>query len=274
LSDWLTGANRIRIVKIQKVKTENPKVRTIFFEDELCSSAKAGQFVMVWIPSVDEIPLSLSSGCIDNLSSVTVAEVGEATRALHKMKQGDVIGLRGPFGNHFEIIGKEALVIGGGTGMAPLMMLIRSLLDGQVKTTVIEGAETYDELLFLGHLESLPKSSVKVIFTTEDGSYGIKGVATDVAERVLSSRKFDVIYTCGPEKMILKAYFLAKHYGTHLQASLERIMRCAVGICGSCVIGKYRVCKDGPIFNHTQLREIEDDLGKFKRSFSGERIPI
>lgn len=274
MSDWLIETNRIRIVKIQRVKIETPKVKTFFFKDKLCSSAKAGQFVMVWIPGVDEIPLSLSSFGANKLSSVTVAEVGEATRTLNKMSNEDIIGIRGPFGNHFKIVGKKALVIGGGTGMAPLMMLIRNLLDEGIKTTVVEGAETLGELLFLDQIGSLAKSSFEVIFTTEDGSFGIKGVATDAAVRVLSSRKFDVIYACGPEKMVRKIYFLAKKYKTPLQASLERIMRCAVGICGSCVLGKYKVCRDGPVFDHMQLKGLEEDLGKFKYSFNGRRIAI
>jgi len=99
-------------VKIRASKTEAPKVKAFYFGDELCSSAKPGQFIMVWIPGVDEIPLSFSS-TDDKLSSVTVKEVGEATRALCKMDKGDTIGVRGPFGNHFEITGKEALVVGG-----------------------------------------------------------------------------------------------------------------------------------------------------------------
>jgi dihydroorotate dehydrogenase electron transfer subunit len=261
-------------VKIQRVQNEAPKVKTFFFDDELCSSAKPGQFVMVWIPGVDEIPLSLSSSW-DKLSSVTVKEVGEATQALNKMKEGDLIGVRGPFGNHFKIHGKEALVVGGGTGTAPLMMLTMNLLEAKVKTTVIEGAKTRDEILFFNQLSSLStETDVEVFFTTDDGGYGIKGLATDIVEKVLSSKKFDVIYACGTEAMILKVYSLAMKYNIPMQASLERIMLCAMGICGSCVIGKYRVCKDGPVFDQKQLKEVEDELGKFKRDFTGERVPI
>jgi dihydroorotate dehydrogenase electron transfer subunit len=265
----------MRTVKIQRVKIENIRVKTFFFEDEFCSSAEPGQFVMVWIPGVDEIPLSLSSISEDKFSSITVAEVGEATRALSKLSVGAVIGVRGPFGNHFKIIGKEALVIGGGTGMASLIGLIRKLLAKDVKTMVIQGAETISELLFLKQLTSLSaKSGLETVFTTEDGSYGIKGVVTESVERVLFSRKFDMAYTCGPEKMISKVYFLARKYGVSLQACLERLMRCAVGICGSCVIGKYRVCKDGPVFDQTQLATLEEKLGKFKYGFSGEKVPV
>ncbi len=274
MSGWHTDVNQIRAVKIQSVKTESRGVKTLFLEDELCSSAKPGQFVMVWIPGVDEIPLSLSSTS-GKVSSVTVREVGEATHALNSMRKGDIAGVRGPFGTHFTIVGKRALVVGGGIGTAPLRMLMTTLLDAKVKTTLVEGARTRSDLLFLDQLRDIAvQTRAEVVFTTDDGSYGIGGLATDAVQKILSSRKFNMIYACGNEAMIRKVYLMAKKHDTPLQASLERIMLCVMGICGSCVIGKYRVCKDGPVFDQTQLEEVEEELGRFKRDFKGERIPI
>jgi len=274
LSGWHTDANQIRTLSIRKVVTETELVKTFYFEDKICASTEPGQFVMVWIPCIDEIPLSLSS-INGDLASVTVKEVGEATRALNKMKEGEIIGVRGPFGTHFRIVGKTALVVGGGVGTAPLMLLTSKLLEKKVKTTVIEGAKTRSELLFLDQLAKLQqKTSLKTIYTTDDGSYGTKGLATDAAEKVLSSGHFDAIYVCGNEAMTVKVYRLSEKYGTPLQASLERFMYCAIGICGSCVIGKYRVCKDGPVFDQTQLKEVESELGRLKRDLKGEKVPI
>lgn len=275
LSGWHIKNNVMRTVEILDVKPENPHVKTIFFRDEMCASAEPGQFIMVWIPGVDEIPLSISSIYPDGSSSVTVAEVGEATRALTRMRAGDIIGVRGPFGLGFKVSGERALVVGGGTGMAPLMMLINRLVEGGVYVTVIEGAENSNKLIFLDRLNNLSESmGVEVLFTTEDGSYGFRGLATDLAERVLCNKRFDVIYTCGPERMIRKAYEMAKAYSVDFQASLERYMRCAIGICGSCTIGKYRVCRDGPVFDMERIREIEEYLGVLKYNESGERIPV
>jgi len=271
---WRMKNNEMRIVKISEIKAEAPGVKTIFFEDELCTSAEPGQFLMVWIPGVDEIPLGISSTS-DRLASVTVKEVGEATRALNRMKRGDVLGIRGPFGSHFEIVGGSALVVGGGIGAAPLLMLVTKLLDNGVETTMIEGAKTRSEILFHDKLRTLQdEQGLKVIFTTDDGSYGVKGTATEAAEKVLSEKGFDSIYACGKESMIRKLYSLAEKHGIPIQASLERIMRCAMGICGSCIIGKYRVCKEGPVFDSSQLREIRRELGRFRRNFRGERVPI
>ena len=267
--------NEMRIVKIQNIKMETSKVKTIFFEDELCvSSAEPGQFLMVWIPGVDEIPLSVSS-VSDRLVSVTVKEVGEATRALNMMRRGGLLGIRGPFGSYFRAAGKSALAVGGGIGIAPILMLVNKLLREGVKTTLIEGAKTRSEIIFKDQLMRLREEyGLEVIFTTDDGSYGVKGLATEAAEKSLSERRFDSLYACGNETMICKLLSLAEKHGIQMQASLERIMRCAMGICGSCVIGKYRVCKDGPVFNSLQLKEIRGELGKIKRGFRGERIPV
>lgn len=277
MSVWRIKNNLLRIVRILRVKPENPHVKTLTFKDDLCSSANPGQFIMVWIPGVDEIPLSISMVHPDGLASVTVAEVGEATKALNSMRVNDPIGVRGPFGNQFEIYGERALIVGGGTGMAPLLMLISRMLKEDVKAVVIEGAETVNKIVFLEELTDLSRmhsDSIKVFFTTEDGSYGVKGLATDLAEEILSKEKFDIVYACGPERMIRKVYEIAEQYSVDMQASLERYMRCAIGICGSCVIGRYRVCRDGPVFSKAQMREMGNYLGKIRYNERGERVQI
>jgi dihydroorotate dehydrogenase electron transfer subunit len=266
--------NEMRIVKIQRTKKEAERVKTIFFEDELSASSEPGQFLMVWIPGVDEIPLSISSTS-GRLASVTVKEIGEATCAINRMRRGDVLGVRGPFGSYFKAQGESALVVGGGIGTAPLLMLVDRLLSEGVETTMIEGARASREILFKDRLAALQKEKgLRVIFTTDDGSFGTKGLATEAAERILSREGFDFIYACGNESMISKLFSLAERHQISMQASLERIMRCAVGICGSCVVGRYRVCRDGPVFSSRQLREIRGELGRFKRGFRGERVPI
>jgi len=265
----------MRIVEIERIKPENPQVKTIFFRDELCSLAEPGQFIMVWIPGVDEIPLSLSYTSQNGLSSITVARVGEATSTLTSLEAGDLIGVRGPFGSGFKIVGRSALIIGGGTGMAPLMMLIDKLVEKSIEVTVIEGAENVNKLIFIDRLKDLSESKgVNVLFATEDGSYGSKGLATELAEELLRRRRFDIIYACGPERMIRRAYELAKLYSIDFQASLERYMRCAVGICGSCVIGRYRVCRDGPVFDIAKIKNVEKYLGNLKYNERGEIVPV
>jgi len=270
-----TAINRLRIVKIREVKRESPTVKTFIFYDRLCGKAKPGQFVMVWIPGVDEVPMSLSNIRSNGLSSISVANVGEATKTLHQRKPGDALGIRGPYGNGFTLNSGKVMIVGGGTGLAPLVPLAEKLVGLTTKISFLLGAKTKDELVFLDRIETtLSKAEARVIATTEDGSYGWQGLVTDPAERILMKERFNTIYACGPEQMTHKMFLTAERYNTPLQASLERLMHCAMGLCGSCVIGKFRVCRDGPVFSSEQLREVKSEFGRFKRGFDGKRVSI
>lgn len=273
LSVYHIAANQLRTTRIKSVKTESPTIKTFTFKDKLCATAEPGQFLMLWIPGTDEIPLSIMNAEKDGSVSVTVREVGEATRTLSKMGVGEVIGLRGPFGNSFSLKKRKALMVGGGTGTGPLLFLARKLEQKLERPVFVVGAKTKEELLFTNELEKLCGTK-NVVTTTEDGSCGIAGLCTEPLEQILARERFEMIYTCGPEKMILRVFELAKKHGIGLEASLERLMRCAIGLCGSCVVGKYRVCRDGPIFTSEQLGEIKDDFGIAKRDFDGRRIRL
>jgi dihydroorotate dehydrogenase electron transfer subunit len=267
--------NRMRIVKILDTKRENSTVKTFTFVDKLCGKAEPGQFVMVWIPGVDEVPMSFSDINVEGLSSITVNGVGEASRALNQKKKGDQIGVRGPFGNGFVVADGNILVVGGGTGLAPLMPLTEKLVNITKKVTLISGAKSLDNLVFLDRINKIfLKADSETIFTTEDGSYGIECMVTDQVKQKLKKEKFDMIYTCGPEQMMYKMFLLAELHKVPIQASLERIMRCAIGLCSSCQIGKLRVCKDGPVLNSEQLRNIKEEFGKFQLDLTGKRIKL
>ena len=241
------------------------------FKDELCSKAEPGQFLMLWIPSVDEIPLSILDVENDGTVSVAVKEVGDATRALHKMKAGEVVGLRGPFGNSFSMKKERLLMVGGGTGVAPLLFLAKKLSSKALKLTFVLGAKTKEELILF---DKLKKICGNVIATTEDGSYGLKCLATTPLDSLLAKEKFSMVYACGPEQMLKRVFDLTEKYGLALEVSLERLMRCAIGLCGSCVIGRYRVCRDGPVFTTEQLREVKSEFGISKLDFDGKRVPL
>jgi dihydroorotate dehydrogenase electron transfer subunit len=265
----------MRIVKIIDSQKENPTVKTFTFIDKMCGKAEPGEFIMVWIPGVDEIPMSLSAIDSDGISSITVNGVGEASRALNKKEKGDQIGIRGPFGHGFVKSRGNVMVVGGGTGLAPLIPLTEKLVKIADKITLMGGAKCRDNLVFLDRIEKiLSKVASEIIFTTEDGSYGIECLVVDQVEQKLSEEQFDMIYTCGPEQMMYKMFLLAEQHSVPLQASLERIMRCAIGLCGSCQIGKLRVCKDGPVLNSEQLKGIKDEFGKFQLDFTGKKIKL
>jgi len=267
--------HRPRIVKIQDVKEETSTVKSITFRDDQCSKGKPGQFVMIWIPGIDEIPMTLSLIGRDATSGVTVRKRGEATNALCAKKTGDQIGVRGPYGTYFTV-DEEAklLLVGGGTGIAALAPLIELPIMRRKDLTIVIGARTKTELIYLNRFKALhPAKAMRLITTTDDGSYGVKGLASSIVNTLLEKGKFDMVYACGPELMMKTILDAAQKMDTPVQFSLERIFKCGVGICGSCSLGPYRVCRDGPIFSGEMLQGI-GEFGKTKRDSAGRIIPI
>ena len=268
----LTANNRVRTTEIVQIRAESPTVKTFVLADRGCAKAKPGQFVMLWIPGIDEIPLSILD-VSNGLVSVSVKAVGDATRHMHALEAGATIGLRGPLGNSFTESRGRVLLVGGGTGTAPLLFLARQLSAKTERLSFVEGAKTKDELLFVRELGGICNEK-SLITTTEDGTAGLQCLVTEPLASLLDKEHFDMIYTCGPEVMVKKIFELTEARKLPLEASLERLMRCGIGLCGSCVIGKYRVCRDGPVFTAAQLREVKDELGISKFGFDGSRIPV
>ncbi|HXX88104.1 MAG TPA: dihydroorotate dehydrogenase electron transfer subunit [Candidatus Acidoferrum sp.] len=272
MSAYRIADNSLRGTRILSTGVESPTVKTFTFRDRRCARARPGQFLMLWIPGVDEIPLSIMDADED-MTTVVVKKIGSATEALHGLKAGDVIGIRGPFGNCFTLRKGKLLLVGGGTGIAPLAFLAKRLNAKQARSFVVMGAKSREELLFLDKIRRLCPPG-DFVATTENGSYGTKCLATEPLDELMTKRKFDMIYACGPEQMLRRVFDLAENHGIDMEVSLERIMRCAVGLCGSCIIGKYRVCRDGPVFTKEKLREVKDEFGLSKRDFDGRRISI
>ncbi|MDH7564170.1 MAG: dihydroorotate dehydrogenase electron transfer subunit [Candidatus Bathyarchaeota archaeon] len=267
--------NHLRTTTIQSIKTESPTVKTFTFKDKCCAKAKPGQFLMLWIPGVDEIPLSILNAEKNGDVSVSVKNVGEATQAMHRRKIGDIIGVRGPFGNSFSPAKGGVLLVGGGTGLVPLVFHAKKSLSKVKLMAFVVGAKTKGELLFADEIRKVASGKrMEFIETTEDGSCGFKGLCTQPLESLLEKIKFNMIYACGPEQMIKESFRLAQKHKVGFEASLERLMRCAIGLCGSCLLGKYRVCRDGPVFTGKQLEEVGAEFGVSKRDFNGKKVPI
>ena len=265
-----------RSAAVQEVRRLTEDVKLITFKDEQAARAKPGQFVMIWIPGVDEIPMSVSLTGPGDLARIIVKRVGEATTALHNLRPGDVIGVRGPYGNSFKVRGGRALVVAGGTGIAPLLPLARVLASSGVRTSLVFGAKSRAGLFLLDELERiLAGREHRVLVATEDGSFGKRGLASDLAAEVLRQEKIDMIYTCGKELLTKEVFEIAKQAGVRIQASLERYMKCGIGICGHCVLDPLglRVCRDGPVFDGNTLDRVTD-FGAYRRDSSGRKIPI
>jgi dihydroorotate dehydrogenase electron transfer subunit len=267
--------HRPRVVSLLKIVEETPTVKSLIFRDELSAHAEPGQFDMIWVPGVDEIPMSLLPSTHGSTVKITVKKRGDGSRGLLQMMKGDLIGVRGPYGKGFTHKNeKKALLIGGGTGTVPLVAVLRNIAKRHTQCSFILGAKTRRELLFVDEIKQLTiRTGGEFSITTDDGSRGRKGLATDEAERLIQPSSFDRIYTCGPEPMMKKTVDLATHASIPAEAGLERIFKCGSGICGSCCIGPYLVCKDGPVFNSATLGELSE-FGKSMRSASGRAVPI
>jgi dihydroorotate dehydrogenase electron transfer subunit len=256
------------IVTITEVKKETPSIRTLRFKSE--REGRPGQFVMVWIPGVDEVPMSLSY--LGRLKGITVNNIGEATDALCKVKKGSRLAIRGPSGTSFDFTPRKirkVLAVGGGAGMAPIAPAVEEACKKGMDVTAVIGARTASELLF----ERRMGKCAEVNVSTDDGSRGHHGFATELAALKLKESKADLIITCGPEIMMSKVLELGRRYKTPVQASVERYMKCGVGICDACSLGNgLLVCRNGPVFTAGQL--IDSEFGKCFRDASGKKIML
>jgi len=256
--------------KIEKVTNESSNVKSFYLRASSPRIPQPGQFVMVWLPGAEDVPMSVS-GAGKNTVRVSVSKEGSTTAKFHGLGRGDSLFLRGPFGNGFSLEGSHHLLVAGGYGAAPLIHALKILSDSGKKAAYAVGAKDASELLFVREARRLGAS---VSVATEDGSAGYKGLVTDLLEEILAEKHFGSILTCGPEKMMLEVVRKGLELDIPVQASLERYMKCGFGACGSCVLDPLglRVCLDGPVFDGTIL--LKTEFGRYKRDASGARVPI
>ncbi len=228
--------------KITKITDENYRVKTFFVDSKV--DASPGQFVMVWVPGVGERPMSVAGV---NPFQLSIASVGTVSSVIHEKKVGDKLFFRGPYGNSFNLRGKKIVLVGGGYGVAPMRFLAKEASKNGIAPTLIMGARTKADLL-----HSLAPSVCETILCTDDGSEGVKGFTTSVLEKLLNEGKFDAVYACGPEGMMKKIADLCAAKNVYCELSLERLMKCGVGLCGSCGINEKLCCYDGPVFTAQQ----------------------
>jgi len=228
-------------VRVEEVIKHNKDTATLLFDSILPSYP--GQFVMLNLFGYEEIPLSLSSP-----RSVTVKAVGETTKALVNINPGAIVGIKGPSGNPFTPANGKALLVAGGIGIAPLLYLHDYLIAEGADVHVLYGVRTAEELVCLERLKSYEVA-------TDDGSKGFYGSVVELAE-LKPLRKYERIYACGPEPMLKAFHKLLRERKLldRAEFSLERFMKCGMGVCGSCVLPDgFRVCVEGPVFNAAKL---------------------
>ena len=262
--------------RIVEVKQETEMVRTYTFDGSL--GAQPGQFVMVWLPGVDEKPFSVAFDDGAH-TKITFFAVGPMSEELAKCKEGDLVGLRGPFGTSYEWEpGQHIALVAGGYGAAPMYFVAKSTVEHGCTIEVIVGARSKEHLLYLKELESLPHVSLHV--ATDDGSMGFKGYNVGLLEKMLEVTQdpktddppIDQVFGCGPERMLKALSELTAKYEIPSQLSLERYMKCGYGICGNCVVDPLgiRLCTDGPVVKNETCLKVEE-FGKYHRDDLGKK---
>ncbi len=259
---------RPMMIRLVEKTVHNAAYTTLFFDFAI--DYHPGQFIMLWIPGIDEKPYSLSYHSPTRFG-ITIEAKGIFSRRAVAMAPGDPVGIRGPFGNGFNIVSSpHVAVVAGGCGMAPLAPLVTRL---HPDLCFIHGARTKQFILFPDRFD-IPRH-----IATDDGSLGHKGLVTDLLAAEIQRRanraqpQFDRVYACGPEMMMHAVFTLCDTHGIPCQVSLERYMRCGFGVCGACVCSDQVVCKDGPVFDSNQLKKMPD----FNRTAllkSGHAVPL
>lgn len=255
-------------VRIVRVIRETKTVSTFVLGASV--EAEPGQFLMVWLPGVDEKPISVAWA--DPLT-ITVARVGEWSAALHRKGAGAALGIRGPYGRPYRVdVTRPALLVGGGYGAAPLYYLASRMQSLGMHIAVALGARTADDLIWVDRFRDL---RIDLRLATEDGSAGDKGLVTLAVEDCLGQQPFDAacLYACGPEGMLVALHRISRERGIPAQLSVERYMKCGFGVCGQCALDDILTCVDGPVLDAERL-DGRRDFGRYHRTATGRRLPV
>lgn len=252
---------RPRVTRIEGIRRETDRHVTIAFKDEALAAAPAGTFCMVWVPGVDEVPMGLGYNDGEGRVTLTVEGKGDCTKALVALPVGARIGVRGPYGRGFDLPKKgHVCFVGGGTGIAPMARGAQQALERGLEVTVIAGARSRELLLLHPHLGTLADDElIHYEPCTDDGSFAFKGQTTARLAQLLDEEDFAYVAACGPERMMQKVTQMCEQAGAPSEASLERYMKCATGICDACTVGDgVRLCVEGPVLSAAELAKIPE----------------
>lgn len=266
------------LMEITKVIPETGDTKTFHIQFQDASlresfSFLAGQFAEYSVFGEGEATFCISSSPTRmGRLEFSVKRVGRVTHALHQLNEGDPIGFRGPYGNHFpldKLKGKNLLFIGGGIGLAPLRSLIHNVVDTRAdyrEITILYGARSPQDLCFRYDLESWGGNPTLTMVTTVDVGdnnwKGKVGLVPMVLEEIKPSSKETMAITCGPPIMIrytLKSLEKLGFTPSQVWTTLEMKMKCGLGKCGRCNIGPLYVCKDGPVFSLEEIQRFVSD---------------
>ena len=255
--------------EVLKVCEESPTIKTFSLRPEKPLHFKAGQFIEMTVPGIGEAPFTPSSSPHEKAKmEISIMNAGRVTSKIHDLKKGDIVGLRGPYGNEYplsEFEGKEILLVGGGVGLAPLRALFLALVHDIDKYKGIVfccGSRTPSDIIFKDSvLDKWQKIHKKIHFRItvdrkDDKWKGNVGLVTTTLDNLKINLNDSVAIVCGPPIMMKFTTFKLIEIGykeEQIYLSMEKNMSCGIGKCGHCRIGTYYVCKDGPVFRYDKI---------------------
>lgn len=259
-------------VELLEVIEESPTIKTFVFKPEKEFSFETGQFIELILEGIGEAPFTPSSSpLVRDQMEVTIMKTGFVTDRIHELKPGAVLGIRGPYGRGYpldKLYGKEVLVLGGGCGFAPIRSLLYNLeaeKDKIKKLTFLYGSKTPKDCIYKGyidHLRSIDNFEVMRSVDKADEPWDeAEGVVTTLLDKVKINVKESVAVVVGPPIMMKFGVqdLLKMGFPEHdIWLSMEKNMSCGLGKCGHCMMGKYFVCKDGPVFSYDEIKDQPD----------------
>jgi NAD(P)H-flavin reductase len=256
---------------IQAIKPEATEVSTFSMvfanpADRDAYHFQSGQFNMLYLPGFGEVAISLSSDPGETqVLGHTIRVAGNVTQGITRLKVGDMVGVRGPYGSHWPLenaAGKNLIIVAGGIGLAPLRPVVLSVLSHRHaygRVLLLYGARTRTDLLYTREFGRWREAGIEVNTTVDVGDEdwrGKVGVVPQLFYFVRMEHKNTLVFTCGPEIMMRFVIYeaLARRIPKDaIYISMERNMKCAVGFCGHCQFGPTFICKQGPVFNFAAL---------------------
>ncbi len=258
--------------ELVEIIDESPTIKSFIVVPEKSIKFETGQFVELTLPGEGEAPFTPSSSpAVSDKMEITIMKAGRVTNLLHECTKGQQLGIRGPYGNGYPLNdfgGKQVYIVGGGVGLAPIRSLFLTLVEriGEFKSVVCRyGAKTPEDFIYkndlFGKWQQIDGVELKLTVDQANGDWsGNVGVVTTILEPNDVNIENAVAVVCGPPIMMKFVTFKLLDFGfkpAQIYLSMEKNMSCGFGKCGHCMIGKYYVCKDGPVFTYEQLSQYQ-----------------
>jgi NAD(P)H-flavin reductase len=256
--------------EVTDIVDESPTIKSFVLKPSKAIPFEAGQFVELTLPGSGEAPFTPSSApSRKETMEISIMKAGRVTAKLHSINKGTILGIRGPLGKGYPIndfVGKEIYIVGGGVGLAPIRSLFLALVERKkdfVSIVCRYGAKTpedfiYKKMLF-GDWQKIDDVQIKLTVDSANGQWKNNiGVVTSILKPDDVKINNAVAVVCGPPIMMKFTTLKLLDFGfkpQQIYLSMEKNMSCGIGMCGHCMVGRYYVCKDGPVFTYAQIKD-------------------